>query len=172
MKTSLRSGDSADASWVIAITGSRHHTGLRLILESVVDAIDDAPLDREIVLRHGACPTGADAILADLCLMHRAGHPVFPRPIVEDAMPATWDLCGPDCPHTPHRVVKKPGDIHHPGRLSDYCPKAGPRRNLALNTKFPAPSLLLAYPLPGSYGTYGCMRIAKDTGINVKPVTQ
>jgi hypothetical protein len=160
--------DTEPVPYVICVTGARRHDGLSLILDSVVDAITDAPRHHEIVLRHGACTTGTDAIVAHLCEMQRAGRPVFPRDITEDPMPADWDHCGPGCPNTPHRVTKKPGDIHHPGQLPDYCPKAGPRRNLAMNVKIPIPAVLLAYPLPGSYGTYSCMRIAATAGIPVK----
>jgi hypothetical protein len=160
--------DTTAEPYVIGVTGSRHHDDLNLILNSLAEAITAAPRDRNIVVRHGACPTGADAITAHLCEMQRAGRPVFPRDVIEDAMPADWDHCGAGCPDRPHRVTKKPGDIHHPGQLPDYCPKAGPRRNLAINVKIPIPAVLLAYPLPGSYGTYSCMRIAATAGIPVK----
>jgi hypothetical protein len=86
-------------------------------------------------------------------------------------MPADWDNCAADCPTDPgHRRTKKPGDTAHPGQLDDYCPSAGPRRNAGMLAKKKRPELLIAAPHGKSYGTRGCMKLARQAGIEVKEV--
>lgn len=175
--TLTRPGLVLPDTFVIVGTGSRDHTDLDLIGASLWETINSAPPTcSTIVLRHGACPTGADSIIAQLCKRQANGERLFPRQVIEDPMPARWDDCTSTCPRVRHRKHKKPGDIHHPGLLNDYCPKAGPRRNAAmllpgLVSKPPA-NLVLAFPLPGSWGTKSCMRLAKDAGIPVLPRTR
>ena len=77
--------------------------------------------DRPITLVHGACPTGPDEMASRLTKL-------CPDLFVEEKHPADWDHCDQSC-KPGHRVMKKPGDIVHPGKLDDYCPSAGPRRN-------------------------------------------
>lgn len=168
-----RTGLDTD-TFVIVCTGSRDHTDDDLIGTALWETINTAPATcLNIVLRHGACPTGADQIIADLCARNPYGAHMFPRRLIEDPMPADWDNCGPDCSPGPHRKRKRRGDIHHPGTLPDYCPKAGPRRNWDMLVRgvvsdLPA-NVVLAFPLPGSWGTKSCMRLAKDAGIPVIP---
>lgn len=164
-------------TFVIVATGSRDHDDIDLIGASLCEVFSTAPSTcSTIVLRHGACPTGADRIISDLCDRQACGAHVFPRQVLEDPMPAAWDDCTPTCPRVRHRKHKKPGDIHHPGLLDDYCPKAGPRRNaamLASGMASPLPAnLVLAFPLPGSWGTKSCMRLANEAGIPVLPRTR
>ena len=158
--------------YVIGVTGDRWHKDALLHRESLVAAVRVAPADRTIIVRHGACPTGSDWLAASLLRRHRLFGDVFPRPVDEDPMPAGWDYCGPGCPPpgTPgHRIRKRPGDIHHPGDLDDYCPGAGPRRNALLVVGLDE---LLAYPLPSSRGTPNCMRLARQAGVPVRPITR
>jgi hypothetical protein len=159
-------------TYLLGVTGDRHHDDIRLIRDSLVDAVHRAPADRRLVVRHGACPGGADRITAYLLKRHRERGDVFNRPVDEDPMPADWDHCGAGCPTpgTPrHRVRKLPGDIYHPGDLPDYCPKAGPRRNTVLVVGLDE---LLAYPLPSSRGTRQCMRAAATLDVPVRPITR
>lgn len=155
--------------YVLAVTGSRHHTNRRLIREALTEAIHAAPAGADIEVRHGDCPTGADALVAHLLRQHRAFGNVFNRPAMERAIPADWDHCTPDCPNEPHRVTKLRGDRHHPGQLDDYCPGAGPRRNALL---VDGAHLLLAFPLGLSYGTRNCMKQARNAGVPVHPITR
>jgi hypothetical protein len=159
-------------TYVIVTTGARDHRDYDLIGTSLWETINSAPATcSTIVLRHGACPTGADDIITRLCARQAAGERLFPRRIIEDPMPADWDGCGIGCLRGPHRKKKRPGDVHHPGRRTTYCPKAGPRRNAAMLTSglisdLPA-DLVLGFPLPGSWGTKSCMALAAATGIPV-----
>lgn len=164
-------------TFVIVCTGSRDHHDDDLIGTALWETINAAPSScSTIVIRHGACPTGADSIIAGFCKMQNNGARLFPRKVIEDPMPAQWDDCTPGCPRVRHRKTKKPGDIHHPGLLGDYCPKAGPRRNAAMllpgEVSKPPADLVLAFPLPGSWGTKSCIRLAKDAGIPVIPRTR
>ena len=155
--------------YALAVTGSRHHTDLRLIREALTTAIHAAPAGRDVTVRHGACPTGADTLAAYLLDRHRRFDDVFNRAVLERAVPADWDHCADDCSPEPHRVKKLPGDRHHPGDLDDYCPGAGPRRNTLL---VDGAHLLLAFPLGLSYGTRNCMKAARAAGVPVRPVAR
>lgn len=156
---------------VIELTGSRHHKDPDLIGRTLYDVIDEGVRHTgatEIHIRHGACPAGADLIVHEFCESEAAWFEAAGQVLYEDAMPADWDHCGDDCPPRPHRVLKPPGDIFHPGELPDYCPGAGPRRNVAMQIKAPRPNLCVAFPLGRSYGTANCMRAARDAGIPVR----
>lgn len=113
-----------------------------------------------LVLRHGACPEGFDA-LADAWALARG--------LMPERCPAAWDSCAWDCPKTAHRIRKRPGDRLHPGMLPDYCPGAGPRRNARMVGL--GADLMIAAPLGRSYGTRGCMRLARAAGIPVRVIT-
>lgn len=113
-------------------------------------------------VRHGDCPTGADRFASIFCEFDSEG-------VYEIKHPANWDLCHiPDCPPG-HRRMKKPGDIHHPGRYAHYCPAAGPRRNREMAQA--GAGLCLAFPLGKSYGTWNCVNECKKAGIPVKVIT-
>lgn len=147
---------------VIILTGSRAWTD-RLALETALfDVWHDAlqvGYDR-IVLWHGDCPEGADALGDRWARANR---------IEVHGLAADWDFCGPGCPPTPHRRQKRPGDRVHPGRLDTYCPMAGPRRNNRLVIGRNA-ALCVAAPLGKSVGTRGCMKIAVAAGIPIRLV--
>jgi hypothetical protein len=115
----------------------------------------------DFVLRHGKCPTGFDALAQEWA---------DARGVVTDPMPADWDSCGWECPTTPHRRRKRPGDVVHPGMLDDYCPYAGPRRNAAMVAKGAA--LLVAAPEAGGLGTQNCIRLAKAARMPVWDITR
>lgn len=153
--------------FVILFTGSRSLPDPRVVARELsAIALYEVP-DRHILVRHGACPGPKSADQAVTEWMRQNGEWFG---ATEDPQPADWDHCAPDCPTTPgHRRTKRPGDIHHPGLLPDYCPGAGPRRNagaVALGA-----DLCLAAPHGASYGTRGCMRLARAAGIPVREVT-
>jgi hypothetical protein len=122
------------------------------------------PAGGRLVLAHGACPSGADLFGAEWAAEGEAlGFPVSAEP-----WPADWDSCAPSCPQRPHRRVKRAGDVHHPGALSDYCPGAGPRRNAAMVGA--GAYGLVAFPWGRSSGTWNCVRAAKRAGLPVDVV--
>ena len=120
---------------------------------------------------HGACPSGADAIAS--WWVKRYKH----LSITEEPHPADWDMCDADCPQKPHRFTKRAGDNAHPGKLDDYCPKAGPRRNakmVALGADLCLAFLGLCarprcwHPKPhGSHGAVGTAVKAEQAGIRL-----
>lgn len=152
----------------ILATGSRHHKDVGLIGESLYEVIDGTDA-REILIRHGACPGGADQLVHDFCESEAEWFERANRTLVVEPVPADWDHCGPDCPPRPHRLRKPPGDIFHPGLLDDYCPGAGPRRNRLMAAMQPVPDIAVGFPLGRSYGTWNCLRAAKAVGIPVRP---
>jgi hypothetical protein len=159
--------DTATDVFTILAAGSRFHDNPAQIGTRLYEEIEKTSA-RTIVLRHGACPTGADLIVHEFCESEAAWFEPAGRVLVEDPWPADWDNCGLDCPRIPHRVMKRPGDIHHPGLLGDYCPKAGPRRNQAMAEAVPRPDACLAFPHPqSSGGTASCRRAARRVGIPV-----
>ncbi|MEU0939879.1 SLOG family protein [Embleya sp. NPDC005971] len=109
----------------------------------------------DLVVVHGACPTGADA-LGDL-IADEFG-------IRRDPFAAYWDHCAPICPRKPHRKMRKPGDVHHPGVLPDYCPGAGPRRNLAMAERGAREFVAFA-AAERSFGTANMIKLAREHGI-------
>lgn len=121
-----------------------------------------------VIVRHGACPGKKSADQAASDWIRDCGEWLG---VTEDPMPADWDHCTDDCPPG-HRRRKKPGDTAHPGRLPDYCPAAGPRRNAAMVAKEPRAEWMVAFPDPASpsYGTRNCMRLAKAAGIDVHEI--
>lgn len=70
------------------------------------------------------------------------------------AYPADWSTCGEGCPDRPH--LRTRGGV-------TYCPYAGHRRNEAMCAA--GADLLLAFPGPGSKGTWDCLRRAAAHGI-------
>ncbi len=56
----------------------------------------------------------------------------------------------------------------HPANWHLYGKGAGPRRNVAMVTRDPAPHIMLAFPGPTSPGTWHCIRTAKRYGVPVK----
>ena len=154
----------------ILVTGSREWADAGVIGEALYAVINESGAT-EFTIVHGACPTGADLIAAEFCESEAAWFDNIGQQLVEERHPAIWDSCGHDCPHRPHRVLKKPGDTAHPGNLPDYCPKAGPRRNHAMVAR--GADVCLAFFKRGAanYGTTGCVKLVKAAGIDVRPWT-
>jgi hypothetical protein len=122
------------------------------------------PAGGRLVLVHGRCPSGADLFGAEWAAEGEA----LGFPVAGEAWPADWDSCAAECPSRPHRRVKRPGDIHHPGVLSDYCPSAGPRRNAGMVAA--GAYGLIAFPWGQSFGTWNCVRAARRVGVPVDVV--
>lgn len=137
----------------ILLTGSRTWTDHRRVEEALDAVLALGPM----VLVHGACPSGADALAAEWA--HRNGVPTEPHP-------ADWDRCAQECPAHPHRIRKRPGDVDHPGVVDTYCPGAGPRRNKAMVDL--GATVCLAFLAPGSRGTRNCLKLARKAGIKTQ----
>ena len=147
----------ANGAYRVLITGSRTWDDMFSIADAIDEAIKHA--GRTIVVVHGACPRGADAITAGYCeaLQYHG------KAVVLEPHPADWDHCTIDCPQTPHRLIKKPGDVDHPGARDDYCPGAGPRRNADM-VRLGA-DLCLAFIHKASRGASGTAELAEQAGI-------
>jgi hypothetical protein len=149
--------------FTLLVAGSRYATG-RLTVWRAIDEYA-RPRDWRIVLRWGECPDGVDRLVGEYAEYYAD------RGLVADPMAADWDHCAPSCPNGPgHRRFKREGDTAHPGLLDDYCPGAGPRRNKAMVAKRPVADQMIGLTLGASYGTRGCMRLAKAAGITVTEI--
>ena len=156
----------------VIVTGSRAWANPRLVF-AALRAVESEALERgcsEVILVEGGCPTGADTIARRfLEARQQAAH--RPRWTLE-TFHAAWDYCDdqrePRCPPYGHRQRKRPGDIHHPGQLPDYCPRSGPRRNRAMIEE--GADLCLAFIRNHSRGTTGCAEMAKLRGIETQTV--
>lgn len=142
--------------FVILVTGSRRWTEPEPIRDGLLWVMRHTAIPAaEIIVRHGAqggphggVITGADMI-ADL-EARALGMRVDPRP-------AKWyDPCLPAC-RPDHRRPDRDG--------RDYCPAAGVYRNQAMVHL--GADICLAFPLPGSTGTYDCVRRAEIAHIRV-----
>lgn len=138
----------------VIVTGYRKHRG-RALIWSGLDKVR-ARLG-VFLLVDGMCPDGVDQLSHEWAIAH--GNP-------QERHAAHWDDCGPTCPGGQrHRRIKPPGDIFHPGKLDDYCPSAGPRRNVRMARG--GAVVCLAAPVGVSLGTRGCMRIVERFKIPV-----
>lgn len=135
----------------VIVTGSRDYPCEDDVWEALAMAVAENcdPGDVFTVV-HGACPTGADAHAVSWLRLPDGDSGVA---IVEEAHPALWERCLPDCYHRP--------------RPDGRCPAAGPRRNsemVALGA-----DLVLGFPLAGdrkrSRGTWDCLDKAEAAGI-------
>lgn len=147
----------------VIVTGSRDFAQPEIVHHELNQL--PAPY-REIIIVHGACPTGADLAAADW--VTRRDDPF----VTAEAHPADWDACGRNCPPDggAHRQPRRSGDIHHPGQLPTYCPGAGPRRNWAMAAA--GADLALAFLQPGqpNRGTRNCIRACERAGIPVRRI--
>lgn len=74
----------------ILITGSRTWTDIGAVHQALADAVHPIPADREIVIVHGDCPRGADAIADQWARQYGTR---IERHRAEDFGP--WPACGP-----------------------------------------------------------------------------
>jgi hypothetical protein len=129
----------------VIVTGSRSWPDRAAVEHALGVALR---IYRPLVIVHGACATGADAMAE--AWAQRAG-------VETDPFEADWDHCGPEC-QPGHRRRRRDG--------SEFCPAAGPRRNARMVAA--GARICLAFPLPGSRGTEGCIRLAEAAGIPVR----
>lgn len=148
----------------VLVTGSRRYGEQELIRAGhsggpeVIRAVLGAELRRagRLIVRHGACPDGADAIAAAWCAAHRDR-------VTEDACPAFWGRCGRFCPAGGHMRRARSGRL--------YCPDGGFRRNHWMTVKAPVPGVCLAFAvdLPDcNRGTRDCAWRAREAGIHLE----
>ncbi|MFE6126692.1 SLOG family protein [Streptomyces sp. NPDC056437] len=138
---------------LVGLTGSRTWPDPVLLANTLMDVWHDAvQIGYDgIVLMHGDCEEGADALGDAWAIDHG-----IPR----DRNPADWSgPCGPEC---------RP-DHRRRGRRGEYCPLAGHRRNQLMVDK--KPGLLVAAHHANSSGTADCMRRAKKAGIPILRIT-
>lgn len=134
----------------ILVTGSRDwrdEQKLRLVL------VDEAilRLDSGVVIVHGACPTGADAMAAEWASNY--GVPDEPHR-------AKWEApCRPEC---------EPGHRRRGRDGAEYCPAAGSYRNQAMVDA--GADVCVAFFQPGApnRGTSDCVRRAGAARIRVR----
>jgi hypothetical protein len=131
---------------VIIGTGSRVYKRpdiVRLVLSAVATRYGG-----DVVLRYGAAKRGADRFMADTWT--RMGLKL-------DPFPADWNgPCDTDCDHGPRRP-------HGQGE-GDYCPAAGPRRNLEMIAKGAAE--VHGFPAGRAAGTMGTLAAARGAGLS------
>jgi hypothetical protein len=137
----------------ILVTGSRDWDDTDRIWLELGNAAGTVDVDREILVVHGACPSGADAIADQWA--RKYGSTV-------EQHPADWDHCTNACPQG-HRKAKQRGDTVHPGVCGDYCPSAGPRRNRKLIAL--GADVCLAFIRNGSRGASHTATLAEQAGI-------
>ncbi|MFD9568072.1 hypothetical protein [Streptomyces sp. NPDC059994] len=156
---------------ILIVSGARNHPDPKLASQTLSHfVLYEIDRDRPVIVRHGDCPGEMSVDQTISRWIQACGQWAG---VTGEPYPADWDHCAPNCPRTPgHRRVKKPGDVHHPGLLADYCPGAGPRRNAAMVSKMPRAHYALVFPDPTgpSYGTHNCARLARNAGINVREV--
>lgn len=137
----------------ILLTGSRTWPDVPLLEATLLGVWHDAIQDAYdgILLTHGDCPDGADAMGDAWAIRHGV-----PR----DPHAADWEgPCASDC---------RPGH-RRPRRGTTYCPMAGHRRNQHMVDLHP--KLVVAAHHAGSRGTADCIRRAKQASIPVLVLT-
>lgn len=138
----------------VLITGSRNWRDRNAVRSAIADA--QARYGDQLIIVHGACPTGADAMADDEA--RALGLQV-------EVHPADWDTCVDAC-YPDHRRPKPKGDVVHPGERPDYCPYAGPRRNAEMVATGAAECL--AFIRTGSRGAAHTASIAEAARIPVR----
>jgi len=127
------------------VTGSRNWTDRALLERRLLTAV---PPGTHTLVHGGA--RGVDLIAASLAIDLGWAEEIFP---------ADWQHCDPTCP---------PDHLEYTRRGTTYCPSAGHRRNQAMVDS--RPDLVLAFPLPGSRGTWDAVCRARKAGIDVEVV--
>lgn len=139
----------------VLITGSRVWSDHEAVDRAIRDALPEAAL--EVVVVHGACPTGADAIASRWCADNAWWLEHGGVTLIEEPHPANWDTpCRPTCRHGyKTRTDRTP-----------YCPGVGPYRNQDMVDL--GADVCLAFLVGDSRGTTDCIRRAAKAGIPVR----
>lgn len=137
----------------ILVTGSRRWPDYQSVADTLLGIWHDAAQDQPghpLVIVHGDCPTGADAMAKRWALENGIAH---------EPHPADWSAtCGPVCVPEGHRKTSRHGD---------YCPLAGPIRNQRM-VRLGA-DLCVYFLQQGSRGTADCLSSARAAGIPLHP---
>jgi hypothetical protein len=138
----------------VLVTGSRSWTDFQAVADALLeawhDAIQTVSEDVQLVVVHGDCPTGADAMAKQWALDNQLTH---------EPHPAEWSAPCPDnCLTIPHRKTST--------RHGEYCPGAGHRRNQLMVDM--GADLMVAFHLNNSRGTADCISRAEQAGIPVR----
>lgn len=131
----------------VLVTGSRDWPDPDTVAAALDQALADNPPGQQFTLVHGMCPTGADRHAEQWA----AGQ--GDRVWVE-RHPAAWDHCAPNC---------QPGHRRRDHEGRQYCPSAGPRRNLRMVRA--GADLCLAFLHGDSRGAAKTAQLAKKHGI-------
>jgi hypothetical protein len=143
----------------VLFTGSRDYTDEVMVGAIVVGlAWETNVVGEELIVVHGDA-RGADTLVSKaVARLRKLGF----EHLVEQACPADWPRCAPDCPPTTsHRRFRTvPGGD---GTVEEtYCPTAGLRRNQEMLDIW-SPDLCIAFtskPLHQSRGTDHMVRLA------------
>ncbi|MEU8199506.1 hypothetical protein AB0C10_37555 [Microbispora amethystogenes] len=153
----------------ILVTGSRTCRHTLGVHKRLAEALPHPIQALDVVLVHGACDEGVDAMVDPFCAaeawwVDNAGGALYAEP-----HPADWDHCAPDC-RPGHRRTRRDG--------STYCPGAGLRRDagmvdlgadLCLAFIEPCVSPRCRRPQPhGSHGATETADLAERAGIPVR----
>lgn len=126
----------------ILVTGSRDWTDQDAIWEALGNTVAPIPIDREIVIVHGHCPRGADALADEWGRKYGA---------TLERHPANWHLEG-----------KRAGFIRNARMVN-----RGADVVLAFVGPCTSPRCRRTDPHP-SHGASGCADLAEEAGIPVK----
>lgn len=136
----------------ILVTGSRRWPDYQAVADTLNDVWHDATQEHfghRLVIVHGDCPTGADAMAKRWALENEITH---------EPHPADWSAkCGIDCVPEGHRKTSS--------RFGDYCPLAGPIRNQRMADR--GADLCVAFLIQGSKGTADCLSRVRAAGIPI-----
>jgi hypothetical protein len=138
---------------VLLVTGSRIWNSVASIDTVLAMYCRHAfDLGTSLVVMHGDCPRGADAIARAWVTQHkRRGWPV-----IHDPHPAPWEAeCRAECHHGPRRVRKADG--------KDICQAAGTYRNIAMCEL--RPHYVEAFIRDASHGATQCAGYAETLGL-------
>lgn len=138
----------------VLVTGSRAWDDRKAIEDALLDAWHDAVQtvspEVGVVVVHGDCPAGADAIAKQWATDNGLSH---------EPHPADWsEPCPDNCLSRPHRKTSR--------KHGEYCPLAGHRRNQRMVDL--GADLVLAFHRNNSRGTGDCIARAKTAGIPVR----
>jgi len=140
----------------VLVTGSRRWTLRQELHEALFDAWHDAIQcfsdTTPLVIVHGDCPTGADAMAKQWAIDNGIPH---------EPHPADWAA---PCPESCARLQHRKTSPQH----GEYCPLAGYRRNQQMVDL--GADLVLAFQRQNSPGTAHCIRRAEAAGIPVRRI--
>jgi hypothetical protein len=137
----------------ILVTGSRDWTDEEILLGALAHAVVTGLRHHDhVVVVHGACRTGADAMTDRTCRV---------RGVSLERHPADWDApCRPEC-EPGHRRPRQDG--------TTCCPAAGHYRNQEMADRGAHVCLSFFQPGSANRGTSDCVCRAIAAGITIRP---